>query len=466
MATSQDSSQGKRAAHFSSSNAASDTSARRRRAATPRGSAHAAQTGRRSASSSSGQQGAVAGASSASGNQGMSERTARATQRAAAAHKRRAQNEKPAKKSGVPVVAILALVLVFTMVGVGFLVVPRLFQSHKVETTEQYPAGEEVVVTIPDGAGGTQIAQLLKESHVISDESTFYQEVQKQNADASMKSGSYQFLTGANVSEVVRQLVAGPNATQFQLTIPEGKTLTQTAELVQNQLGISAEDFMEQAKASNYVDDYPFLESAANNGYDSLEGYLFPKKYDLGGSDMTADAVIRAMLNQYQTETQSLDFDAARTTIRERYTGTLSDGSSSSLELSDYAFIKLASVIEKEAVTDEDRPLISSVFYNRMGRNFPGLGYVRPYLESDATMMYVTGGEVTASDLQTDSPYNSYLNQYLPPTPICSPSIESIKAALDPSDTDYFYFFINDVVHQFSETYNEHQQAINESLNS
>lgn len=385
----------------------------------------------------------------------MSERTARATQRAAAAHKRKAdKNRSSAAKqgSGFPVIAILALVIVGAVVATGFYVVPRLFQRNAPQV-EEYPAGEEVVITIPDGAGGSQIAQILKENHIISDEAVFYQEVQKQNADASMKSGSYQFLTGANVSEVVRQLVAGPNATQFQLTLAEGLSLKQTAAQVESQLGIPADDFIAQAKASNYVDEYPFLQGVSDE-YDSLEGFLFPKKYDMGGTDMTADAVIRAMLNQYQLEVASLDFESAREAIRETY----------NVEISDYGILKLASVVEKEAQTEEDRPLIASVFYNRLGRNFPGLGYVRPYLESDATMMYETGGEVTASDLQTDSPYNSYINPNLPPTPICSPGLPSIKAALDPADTDFFFFFINENVHQFSETSAEHQQAINESL--
>ncbi|MDO4404154.1 MAG: endolytic transglycosylase MltG [Atopobiaceae bacterium] len=448
MATSQDSSQGKRAAHFSSSSTSDEAEKRPRREATPHSSAHGSRSHAQSST-------AAARPSAASGQQ-MSERTARATERAAKAHKRRAQGAAPAKKSsGVPVVAILALVLVFAVVGIGFLVVPRLFQHKTEAASSEYPTGEEVIVTIPDGAGGIQIASILLENHVISSESAFYQEVQKQNADATMKSGTYQFITGANVTEVVRQLVSGPNATQFQLTVPEGKTVKQTAELVETQLGIPSSSFIEQAKASNYVNDYSFLDGVSSE-YDTLEGYLFPKKYDMGGSDMSADAVIRAMLNQYEAEVGSIDFGPYREAIRDRY----------NVDISNYGIIKLASVIEKEAVTDEDRPLIASVFYNRLGRNFPGLGYVRPYLESDATMMYETGGEVTASDLQTDSPYNSYLNQNLPPTPICSPSLASIQAALEPADTDYFYFFINENVHQFSETYEEHQQAINESLNS
>jgi UPF0755 protein len=352
------------------------------------------------------------------------------------------------------------MVAVVGIVAVGLLVVPRLFQKPAPEK-ESYPAGETVYVTIPEGAGGAQIAELLVENHVLSEDTYFYQEVQKQNADATMKSGTYEFVTGAQVSEVVKQLVSGPNASAYQLKLPEGLTVKQTAAQVEEQLGIPSDDFLEQAKASNYVEDYPFLKDVSD---DSLEGYLFGKTYDLGGTDMTADDVIRAMLNQYQTEVGVLDFETARQAIYQQYSGVSANGVSINLDLSDYSILKVASVIEREAVTDEDRPLVASVFYNRLGRNNPEMGYIFPYLQSDATMMYVTGGEVTAEDLQTESPYNTYQNEYLPPTPICSPSLASIKAALEPSDTNYYYFFINENVHQFSETYAEHQEAINQSL--
>lgn len=435
MPTSQDKPQGRHAAHFARQAETDSSEGRARRAATPRAATE------RSA-------GATNRASGMAGTTQMSERTARATRRAAAAHQRRSQGAKrktsDANHAG-PFMALLAVIAVLAMVGIGFLVVPNLFKRGEAAKQEEYPSGEEVIVVIPEGASGAEIAKLLIEHHVISDEAAFYQETQKQNADAKMKSGTYQFITGATVSEVVRQLVEGPNAKDYQLKIAEGLTVQQVAAAVENQLGIKSKDFLEQAKASNYAAEYPFLADAAD---DSLEGFLYGKTYDFGGTDMSADTVIRALLNQYQTEVASLDFEAAKESILERY----------NVDITDYGLIKLASIIEREATTDEDRPLISSVFYNRLSNGM--------YLQSDATMMYVTGGEVTANDLQTESPYNTYLNPGLTPTPICSPSLASIQAALDPAETDYFYFFINENVHQFSTTYEEHQQAINESINS
>ena len=440
MPTSQDNSSSRRAAHFTNDSDAPATGARTRRAATPRS---ASPRSPRTTSATASRRNANGVRSTSH----MSERTARATQRAAAAHKRRAAGTKKRKSSSAnsrvaPFIAILAVAAVVAVGVIGWRVVPRLFQRNE-PISEDYPAGEQVIVTVPDGAGGSQIAQLLIENHVISDETSFYQEIQKQNADASMKSGTYQFITGATPSEVVRQLVSGPNATEYQLKLAEGLTVSKTAASVEEQLGISADEFLEQAKASNYVDEYEFLDNVSD---DSLEGYLYAKTYDLGGKDMTADTVIRAMLDQFRAEVDTLDMSAARDSLRERY----------GIEISNYGLLKVASIIEKEAVTEEDRPLVASVIYNRLS--------IGMAIQSDATMMYVTGGEVTADDLQTDSPYNTYQYAGLTPTPICSPSIESIKAAMEPADTNYYYFFINENVHQFSESYEEHQQAINESL--
>ncbi len=307
--------------------------------------------------------------------------------------------------------------------------------------------GQEVMINIPEGSGASAVAQMLLEAGVIPDTTSFLKALQRQNAEQSIKPGTYSFVTGADASEVVRQLVSGPNTTAGILTVPEGLTLERTAAVVEEQFGIPASVFIEQAQASNYVNDFPFLAAA---GDASLEGFLFPKTYDFSGKEVTADLVIRTMLTQYQTEVMSLDFAAAEAAIKDRY----------GINMTDYDILKLASIIEREAVTAEDYPLVSSVFYNRLRQGMA--------LQSDATMGYVTGGAVTPEDLQQDSPYNTYLNAGLTPTPICSPSMDSIHAALEPADSNYLYFFIveneNYSDHSFSETYEEHQEAINRSV--
>ncbi|MCI1665569.1 MAG: endolytic transglycosylase MltG [Atopobiaceae bacterium] len=379
---------------------------------------------------------------SAGRTQGVSARTARAT--AIASPRTRAQREAAASGKGpnkAPVViGVIAAVAIIAIAAV--ILIPRLMKGTT-DAATTVEAGQMVDVVIPEGSGASDIAKILKDDGIITDTEAFYKEVTNQKADSSLKSGTYSLMTGATPSEVVRQLVSGPNSTASRLTIAEGLTVEKTAAVVESSLGISSSDFLAQAKASNYSADYPFLASAAN---DSLEGYLCPKTYDFSGKQVTADTVIRAMLDQYEVETASLDFASAEATIKDKYGVTMSD----------YDIVILASVIEKEAVTDDDRPLVSSVFYNRMKQGMA--------LQSDATMGYVTGGDVTADDLKTQSPYNTYLNTGLPPTPICTPSNESLAAALSPADSDYLYFLIIEngsySNHTFSRTYEEHQAAI------
>lgn len=336
-----------------------------------------------------------------------------------------------------PVLAALIVLVAIVVAGVVF--VPRLLK--KPSQGDLPNQGMQVEVVIDDGSGAIAIASKLEDAGVIASSDDFVAEVRKQGADSSLKSGAYMFTVGQSFDSIIDQLVSGPNSTSGALTIPEGLTVSQAAAVVsQTFSSISSDDFLAQAKASNYVADYPFLADAQD---DSLEGFLCPKTYNFSGkSNVTADDVIRAMLDQYKSDVMSLDFDSAKSLIKDRY----------GIDMSDYDILKLASIIEREAVTDSQRPKVSSTFYNRLK--------IGMALQSDATMMYVTGGEVTADDLKRESPYNTYLNNGLTPTPICSPSIASIKAALSPDETDYLYFYITQTDEWFSATYDEHLQAI------
>lgn len=335
----------------------------------------------------------------------------------------------------VVVVVVLAVVAVFAIPAVK-----GLLGGEDASVT----AGQQVTVTIPDGASGDTIASILSENHIVENPKDYYAAVKKLNADMSLQPGTYSFTTLMDATKVVQQLIEGPNAGSDALTVPEGLTVDQVADRVAQAYGsISKNDFLNQAKASNYVNDYPFLKGAAN---DSLEGFLFPKTYSLGKKP-SADDVIRAMLDQFNTEYKSLDFAGCEAKIKERY----------GVGMSDYDIINLASIVEREGLNAEQRAHVASVFYNRLAGKLDGLRY----LNSDATMMYVTGGEVTAADLQSDSPYNTYKHEGLPPTPICSPSLEALKATLEPTDSDDLYFYITQDEEYFSQTYEEHQQSWN-----
>lgn len=346
----------------------------------------------------------------------------------------------PKKGSSVPVV-IGVLIAIAVVAGAALFLFPRIFGGD----SANIEAGQQVSITIPEGSSGDAIATILVENHIIADSGEYYAAVKKLNAEMSLKPGDYQFETLQDPLSVVKQLVAGPNLEGVKLTVPEGKTVEQTAQLVEDAYGISADEFISQAKASAYAGDYPFLADAGN---DSLEGFLYPKTYTFAGTP-TADEVIRAMLDQYQLDVfDAFDFDAGRAAISATY----------GIELSDYELLTLASIVEREGLNADQRAHVASVFLNRLAGKGDFAG--RPYLQSDATLMYETGGAVTAEDIQgIDSPYNSYQNAGLPPTPICSPSSEAILATLEPMDSDDLYFYITQDEEYFSQTYDEHMQS-------
>ncbi len=368
----------------------------------------------------------------------VSSRTARAT---TLAQERVGKNRR--KKNSL-VRSLLKGLLGIAVVGslaalVWFVVLPRLSGGAGGDDRPVYEQGIETEIMIPDGSGATEIAELLYQQGIIDDRTAFLQAIKRQDAEQLLKSGAYIFVTGANPSEVVRQLVEGPNSVAGAFTVPEGLTVAKIADLIEERFGIPRDTFIAQAKASNYVADYPFLSDAAN---DSLEGFLFPKTYDLSGTDVTADSIIRAMLDQYAAETADIDFDDVCATLESRY-GT---------SFSTYDVLTMASIIERETNTDSDRATVASVLYNRIELGMP--------LQSDATTEYIVGREVYQSDLEEENPYNTYLNYGLTPTPICSPSIESINAACDPERTAYLYFYMDGDYHAFSETLEQHEQAI------
>jgi len=299
--------------------------------------------------------------------------------------------------------------------------------------------GTEVEVTVPDGSSTKDIAQILYDAKLIGTVGDFTSAVDRANASTSLRPGTYQFTGGTSADDIVSQMEQGPQ--MDTVTIPEGSTVAQTAKLVAQATDnrITAKAFRKCANsASSYQKDYSFVKDAYKN---SLEGFLFPKTYSIG-KDASADDVVRMMLDQYQQEISSLDYSYAK-----------------KKGLSKYDVLILASVIEKEAASD-NRATVSSVFYNRLDKNMP--------LQSDATVAYVVGHDPSASDLTISSPYNTYLNTRLPAGPICSPSIESLQAACQPENTDYLYFYFakdsnGDIQYYFSETYKQHQQAIKEA---
>ena len=359
-----------------------------------------------------------------------------------ATHSPRGLSAKRPENRRIKPYVMAALAVLALLVVIATVMAYLNSRSQDNAQTASITAGEHIKITIPSGANAARIAQLLVQERVISDGKAFLSAIQKQDVASKIKSGTYELVAGSDYQQLIDRLIQGPNSSENALVVPEGFTVDKLADLVSQQFGISRDDFLAQAKASNYVDEFPFLKDAQN---DSLEGFLWPKTYDFSSTTPTSDAIIKLMLTQYKTETANLDFEGAQQNIKQQY----------GITMSRYDFIKLASIIEKEALIDEDRPLIASVMFNRLKADMP--------LQSDATMGYVTKGKVTPQDLKSDSPYNTQYKKGFPPTPICSPGIASLSAAMMPATTDNYYFWITKDEHKFSKNYDEHLQAIKEA---
>ena len=310
---------------------------------------------------------------------------------------------------------------------------------------ELLPEGEEVVVTIPEGSTTTEIGDILKEAGLIEKTNDFKSRVKALGVDGQLRPGNYLLTGGMEVDDIISLLTQGPNTLDL-ITIPEGFTLNAIGSRVEEYTEgrIAATDFQWQASnASWYANDFPFLADAGEN---SLEGFLFPKSYEFAAEE-DSNALCRKMLSQFQTETAGLDYSYPE-----------------SVGLNAYQTLILASIIEKEA-SPETRTRVAAVFYNRL----LDAGETAGYLQSDATTAYVVGHDPTPDEVHADDPYSTYTKKGLPPTPICNPGIESLRAACNPDAATleegycYFFFYTDaDGVMQyvFSKTYEEHQQVI------
>lgn len=287
-------------------------------------------------------------------------------------------------------------------------------------------------VAIPAGATAREVAELLEARGIIRNALAFRIYASWQKVDGELKPGVYLFQPGESLSEILHQLVAG-RVMEVEFTVPEGYTLKQIAHLLEAKGLVSQEEFW-QAAAKPYP--YAFLDGVPRQP-NYLEGFLFPDTYRVPVGT-PAEIIIRRMLDRFQ--------EVYNEVSRQRAPG---------LELSTLEIVTLASLVEKEAKLDAERPLIAGVFLNRLRRGMR--------LESCATVEYLLPSPkpvLSYEDLEIDSPYNTYKVSGLPPGPIASPGKPSLLAALNPEPTDYLYFVARpDGSHEFSRTLEEHNAA-------
>lgn len=327
----------------------------------------------------------------------------------------------PSSRSKFFLLSLGLLLLFFILVIYWLLFVP----PSKIASTK--------VIFIKKGTHLKKVSEVLKQEGIIKNRHFFVLLTTILGKKTKVKAGEYEFHTQMLPFEVLDALVKG-QVKPHLVTIPEGYTLSQIAQLLEDLNLAEKKGFLQKASSSAFINTLGLSQLAGP----TLEGYLFPDTYHLF-REMDPEEVIQMMVHQFK---KVFGPDLANRT--------------SELGISEREVVILASIIEKETPLPEEKPLISAVFQNRLKKKIP--------LQSDPTVIYGIknfSGNLTKEHLLRRTPYNTYLMVGLPPTPICNPGKESLLAALHPAPVPYLYFVSkNDGSHYFSSDIEEHNRAV------
>lgn len=326
---------------------------------------------------------------------------------------------------------------------------------------------ETIFVTIKEDDTVDDIAQMLKENGVIKYPWFFKLYCDFTDNNDTMDPGTYQICFNYDYHALVNGMVEySPNRSTVRVMIPEGMTCAQIFALMEKEGVCEAAEL--EACAAETEFDYWFLEGIPYGDANRLEGFLFPDTYDFYEAD-NPERVLDKLLSNFEKKF-SEEAQAQLEVLRTWFADELSSKGYDEEYISEhpmglYQLITIASMIEKESAGLEESGEIASVIFNRLLNP-----EYFPFLNIDASIVYALGGidgELTASDLEIDSPYNTYNRVGLPIGPISNPGLSSITAALNPDDTEYFYYALDKSTgfHHFSKTYNEHN-AFLESQNN
>ncbi|WP_297075879.1 endolytic transglycosylase MltG [uncultured Enterococcus sp.] len=304
-------------------------------------------------------------------------------------------------------------------------------------------SNQKIEVVIPTGSSNKSIGEILEEKKVIKS-GTVFNYYTKFNNLTGFQAGTYDFSPSMTLEEIGKELKNGGASGQqadAKLTIPEGYDIDQIGDVIAEKTTYKKTDFLTLMSNQEFfdalVEKYPDLLNSAKEATDvryRLEGYLFPATYDFYAG-MTLEELVTNMV-------------AKTNEVMSAYYDTISQKNLTVQEV-----LTLASLVEKEGVTDSDRRKIAQVFFNRLNAGMP--------LQSDISILYALGEHkelVTIEDTKTDSPYNLYVNQGYGPGPFDNPSEQAIQAVLNP-DANNDYYFVADITTgkvYFAETYEEH----------
>lgn len=346
--------------------------------------------------------------------------------------------------------------IIILVLAISFLLIGGFAYYYITDALKAVDSSNEamVEVTIPFDSSSNDVSEILEENGIIKN-AIIFSYYFKANNESALQAGHYEFSPSMTAEEIVQTIQEGGEPifvdVDTTITVREGISIEAIALEVSEHTGITDEEFLTTVEDEAFIADletqFPSLLAGIlereNLNY-TLEGYLFPATYDYFAG-MSAEDLITEMVATANLNYQRLTDDLVNTYL-------------------DYhQVLTLASLIENEAITEEDRGLVSSVFYNRLDIGMP--------LQTDVSILYALNEHkefVTYEDLEVDSPYNTYMYTGLPPGPVSTPSYMSIVAAIYPTPSDYYYF-VADIDSQevyFSSTIEEHDLLVEEYVNS
>lgn len=324
----------------------------------------------------------------------------------------------------IVVLIIVAVVLILVVGGIsGYMYIRSALQPVNPDSEEK------VSVEIPMGSSTSDIASILEENGVIKDGRVFRFYI-KFNNESNFQAGKYRFSPSMEIDSIIKALKNGKVMEEplLRITIPEGKTIKQIAEIYSEKLSFSKKDFLKKVNDREYVESlisrYPAVLTKDILNPDirtPLEGYLYAATYNFYTKDPSVESVVQKMLKKTAA-------------VVKPYLNEISEQ-----DLTVHEAVTMASVIENEASSVKQRKKIAGVFYNRLKKGMP--------LQTDPTVLYALGGhkeKVTYKDLKIESPYNTYHVDTLPVGPISNFAKSSLEATVNPEKSDYLYFLHDD----------------------
>lgn len=357
--------------------------------------------------------------------------------------KKKTKKRKNIKSKKAPITILSLLIISISAISFISYNFYSLYENGGVKSNHK-KNGQDVTISIKMGTSPKKISTALKDANIVDNGLLFYLKAKNDGVTKKFKAGDFILNTNMDYNQIIETLQNVQKNTQLKLLIKEGQTQEDIAKTL-DKLGVVSYDKFINA-CNNLTFDYDFLKNLPQNPdrKNKLEGYLYPDTYYLSENE-TSETIINKLLSRFN----------------ELYTDDMVK-KANSMNLTTDQVITIASIIEREVRFKPEKNIVASVIYNRLSKGIK--------LQMDSTVLYAKNehsDRTLISDTKIESPYNTYYVDALPIGPICSPSIDTIQAVLNPANTDYLYYVVkNDETgeHFFTSDYNKFLSAKNEYI--